>query len=50
MLLLLHLPLDSQLHPARKRELLVARRQKREREREEGIRETILDIDRIAGL
>jgi hypothetical protein len=38
-------PLDSQLHSARKRELLVARRQKRERERERGIPETISDID-----
>jgi hypothetical protein len=35
MLLLLHLPLDSQLHTAKKRELLVAHRQKRERERKE---------------
>jgi hypothetical protein len=34
MVLLLHLPLDSQLHPARKRELLVARADRRERERE----------------
>jgi hypothetical protein len=34
MLLLLRLPLDSQLHTASKRELLVARRLKRERERE----------------